>query len=88
MLTATFNSYVDRQISTPTKLIPQNRSKKLSTDDYVHETTPYTKFGTLGASGQMGENVKYNKNYFTPFFLRLAYGSDIDGFLRAIAHKT
>jgi len=47
----------DRQISTPTKSIPLNRSiKKLSTVDYVHETTPYTKFGTNTHTGGFWAN--------------------------------
>ena len=60
VLTATFNYYGDRQISTPHKINSHEPiDKKLSTVDYVQEATPYTKFGTnthtLGASGQMGE---------------------------------
>ena len=40
MLTATFNSYGDRQISTPTKSItPEPIDKKFRTIDYVREGT-------------------------------------------------
>ena len=47
MLTATFNSYGDRQISTPYKInTPEPIDKKLGTVDYVREETSYTKFGT------------------------------------------
>jgi len=52
VLTATFNSYGDRQISTPTKSIPLNRStKKFSTIDYVREGTSYTKLGRNQSTG-------------------------------------
>jgi len=43
---ATFNSYGDRQISTPHKI--NNRElieKKIGTIDYIREGTYYTKFG-------------------------------------------
>ena len=47
VLTATFNSYGDRQISTPHKInTPEPIDKKFSIVDYVREGTPYTKFGT------------------------------------------
>jgi len=47
VLTVTFNSYGDRQISTPCKVnTPEPIDKKFGTVDYVHEGTPYTKFGT------------------------------------------
>ena len=47
VLTATFNSYGDRQISTPYKInTPEPIDKKLGTVDYVREGTSYTKFGT------------------------------------------
>jgi len=47
VLTAIFNSYGDRQISTPYKInTPEPIDKKFSTVDYVREGTPYTKFGT------------------------------------------
>ena len=39
--------YGDRQISIPHKIdTPEQIDKKLGTVYYVHETTPYTKFGT------------------------------------------
>ena len=47
MLTATFNSYGNRQISTAQKIdAPELINKKLGTVDYVYAiyaTTPYTK---------------------------------------------
>ena len=47
VLTATFNSYGDRHISTVYKInTPEPIEKKLGTVDYVREGTPYTKFGT------------------------------------------
>jgi len=59
VLTATFNSYGDGQISTPYKInTPEPIDKKFGTLDYVKGRTLYTKFGTnhpLRASGQMGE---------------------------------
>ena len=46
VLTATFNSYGNRQISTPYKIsTPAPIEKKFGTVDYVREGTPYTKFG-------------------------------------------
>jgi len=47
VLTATFNSYGDRQISTPYKInTPEPIDKKFGTVDYVREGTLYTKFDT------------------------------------------
>jgi len=47
MLTATFNSYGNTQISTPYKIsTPELIEKKFGTVDYVREGTPYTNFGT------------------------------------------
>ena len=47
VLTATFNSYGDRQISTPYKInTPEPIDKKFGTVDYVLEGTPYTEFVT------------------------------------------
>ena len=80
MLTATFNSYGDRQISTPYKInTPEPIDKKFGTVDYVREGTPYTKFDTNPPTGGLlGKWVKYNKNYllFIPFFVRHAHRSD------------
>ena len=46
VLTATFNSYGNIQISTPYKIsTPEPIEKKFGTVDYVREGTPYTKFG-------------------------------------------
>ena len=47
MLTATFNSYGNRQISIPNKInTPEPIDKKIGTVDYVREGTPDTEFGT------------------------------------------
>jgi len=47
LLTATFNSSGNRQISTPYKInTPELIENKFSTVDYVRKGTPYTKFGT------------------------------------------
>jgi len=51
VLTTTFNSYGNRQISTPYKIsTPEPIEKKFGTVDYVREGTPYTKFGTNPAT--------------------------------------
>ena len=59
VLTATFNSYGDKQISTPYKInTPEPIDKKFGTVDWVREGTLYTKFDAnppAVASGQMGE---------------------------------
>ena len=58
VLTATFNSYGDRQISTPPHKMDTPEHKKFSTIDYVREGTPIpnvVQIQPLGASGQMGE---------------------------------
>ena len=48
MLTATFNFYGDRQISTPHKInTPEPIDKKFDTIDYVRKGTSYTKFDSL-----------------------------------------
>ena len=47
VLTATFNSYGDGQISTPYKInTPEPIDKTFGTDDYVRGGTLYTKFDT------------------------------------------
>jgi len=48
VLTATFNSYANKQILTsPNKIdTPGPINNRFGTVDYVHENTPYTKFGT------------------------------------------
>ena len=71
VLTATLNSYGNRQISTPTRSIPLSWStKKVGTVDYVHERTPYTKFGTNQPTEGFWANGWNTKNYFLfiPFF--------------------
>ena len=73
VLTANFNSYGDRQISTPTQSISLNRStKKIGTIDYIHEGTSNTKFGrNLFTRGFLANWWNIKKNYFylfIPFF--------------------
>jgi len=52
VLTLTFNSYGDRQISTPYKInTPEPIDKKIGTVDYVREGTLYTKFDTNPPTG-------------------------------------
>ena len=79
VLTVTFNSYGDRQISTPHKIdTPEPIEKKLGTVDYVPEGTSYTKFGTNPPTAGFwanGWNIT-NNYFFIPFFLRHAHRSD------------
>jgi len=57
VLTATFNSYGDRQISTPYKSnTPEPIDKKFGTVDYVREWTLYTKFDTNSPTGGFWAN--------------------------------
>ena len=57
MLTATFNSYGDRQISTPYEInTPEPIDKKFGTLDYVREGTLYTKFDTNPSTGGFWAN--------------------------------
>ena len=87
VLTATFNSYGDRQISTPYNIsTPEPIEKKFITIDYVREGTPYTKFGknapteSFWANGWNNYN-NYNKIYFylfIPFFFDQPTGQTRD----------
>jgi len=92
VLTTTFNSYGDRQISTPHKInTPEPIDKKFGTVDYVREGTLYTKFDTNPPTGGFWGNRWNNfKNYFLfiPFFSASAQVTPVDGFLHAIAQKT
>ena len=80
VLTATFHSYGNRQISTPpTKSIPLNwstkKSAQLITSTRGSPIPNMVQIHTLRASGKW---VKYNQNIFLfkPFFLAFAYRSD------------
>ena len=80
VLTATFNTYGDRQISTPPQKIntPEPIDKKFGTIDYVREGTSYTKFGRNPSTGGFWANG-VNRNYFYLFiytFFWSAYRSD------------
>ena len=80
VLTATFNSYGDRQISTPYKIsTPEPIDKKFGTVDYVHEGTPYTKFGTNPPTeGFWANGWNITKIIFIyTFFLRHVHRSDL-----------
>jgi len=73
--------------------IPEPIDKKLGTVDYVHERTPYTKFGTKYTHwGLLGKWVTYNKNIFLFIYTFFSQTSlqvrPVDGFLHAIAQKT
>ena len=66
VLTATFNSYGDRQISTAYKInTPEPIDKQFSTVDYVREGTLYTKFDTNPLTGGFWANGwNITKNIF------------------------
>ena len=68
----TFNSYGDRQTSTPYKLNTHEPiDKKFGTVDYVREGTLYTKFDTNSPTrGFWANGWNITKNYFLfiPFF--------------------
>jgi len=80
VLTATFNSYGDRQISTPYKInTPEPIDKKFGTVDYVREGTLYIKFDTNPPTGGFwvnGWNITKIIFYLYLFFLRHAHRSD------------
>ena len=91
VLTATFNSYRDRQISTPYNINPPEPiDKKFGTVDYVREGTPYTKFDTNPPT----EGFWANWWKITKIFLFIYFSQarvqvrPVDGFLHAIAQKT
>jgi len=70
VLTATFNSYGDRQISAPYEInTPEPINKKFGTVDYVREGNPYNKFDTNSpTAGLLGKWVKYNKKFYLYLF--------------------
>jgi len=92
VLTATFNSYGDRQISTPCKInTPEPIDKKLGTVDYVREGTSYTKFGTNPPTEGFwanGWNITKIIFIYTFFSQARAQVRPVDGFLHAIGQKT
>jgi len=92
VLTATFNSYGDRQISTPYKInTPEPIDKKFGKVDYVHEGTSYTKFGTNPPTeGFWANGWNITKNYFYLYLFSQARAQvrPVDRFLHAIAQKT
>jgi len=93
VLTATFNSYGNRQISTPYKIYnPEPIEKKFGTVDYVREGTRYTKFGTNPPTEGFWANgwniTKIISYLFIPFSQARAQVRPVDGFLRAISQKT
>ena len=80
VLTATFNSYSDRQISTPYKInTPEPIDKKFGTVDNVREGTLYTTFDTNPPTKGFlanGWNITKIIFYLYLFFLRHAHRSD------------
>ena len=92
VLTATFNSYGDRQISTPHKInTPEPIDKKITTIDYVREGTSYTKFGRNPSTGGFWANgwniTKIIFIYLYLFFWISLQVRPVDGFLHTIAQK-
>ena len=75
VLTATFNSYGDRQISTPNKIdTPKLINKKIGTVDYVHERTYLYQIWYKSTHwGLLSKWVKCNKKYF--LFIPFVSGS-------------
>jgi len=69
VLTATFNSYGNRQISTPHKInTPEPIDKKIGKIDYIREGTSYTKFDRNTFTGGFWANGRNTtKNYFYLF---------------------
>ena len=93
VLTATFNSYGDSQISTPHKInTPEPIDKKFGIIDYVREGTSYTKFGRNPFTGGFWANgwniTKIVFIYLYLFPLIRLQVRPVDGFSRAIAQKT
>jgi len=73
-LTATFNSYGNRQISTPHKInTPEPIAKTIGTIYYVHEETSHTKFGRNHSLGLLSKWVKYKKNYYLFIYLFIPF---------------
>ena len=70
MLTATFNSYGDRQISTPYKINTREPiDNKFGTVDYVREGTLYTKFDTNPPTGGFWANGWNITKFFIYLYL-------------------
>ena len=73
VLTATFNPYGDRKISTPYKInTPELIDSEFGTVDYVREGTLYTKFDTNPPTGGFwanGWNITKIIFYLYLFFL-------------------
>ena len=95
MLTATFNSYGDRQISTPHKIYtPEPIDKKSAELITPARGLLYQIWQKSIQWGLLGKWVKYNKNYFYLFIYLYLFSlislqvRPLDGFLRAIAQKT
>ena len=92
VLTATFNSYGNRQISTPHKIsTPEPIETKIRHSWLRPRGDPLYQIWYKSTHwGLLGKWVKYNKNYyylFIPFFSATRVQvRPVDGFLRAIAH--
>ena len=69
---ATFNSYWDRQTSTPHKInTPEPIDKKIGTIDYIREGTSYSKFGRNPFTGGFWANGWNITKFFKFFYLYL-----------------
>ena len=93
VLTATFNSYENRQISTPYKINTLEPIDKKIRHSWLRPRADpvYQIWYKSTHWGLLGKWVKYNKNYFFiyAFFSQArAQVRPVDGFLHAIAQKT
>ena len=91
MLTATFNYYGNRQISTPYKISTPEPIEKNSAQLITSAREPpiqnLVQIHPLRASGQMGEiQQKLFLFIYTFFSETRVQVRPVDGFLRAIAH--
>jgi len=91
VLTATLNSYGNRQISTPTRSIPLSwstkKSAQLITSTRGHLIPNLVQINPPRASGQMGEIQKIIFYLYLFSQVRVQV-RPVDGFLRATAQKT
>ena len=85
VLTATFNSYGDRQISTPYKInTPEPIDKKFGTVDYIREGTLYTKFDTNPPTGGFwanGWNITKKLFFIYTFFFSVTRTGQTRGWI-------
>jgi len=91
VLTATFNSYGDRQISTPYKINTLKQSTKIQHSWLRPRGDPVYQIWYKSTHwGLLGKWVTYNKKYFYLYLFSQARAQirPVDGFLHAIAQKS